>query len=294
MHQSKAVTLADGSTLEVSLTGKPGGQIIMLPVVKKSVYGQEAESLKMWGVDPELGKHFVEGLSDLFQVLHFDYEGHRFQHPQPDLLTPEYLAHDFLHIADEMGIPTFSYYGYSWLALAGLQLAIRTSRLESLIMGGFPPLEGPYREMLTVTAKTYEQALQPPSFPSPQEQMQDLDRPEAFDWDQVQVALDPRQSKQFLTLYQSLVEFDDTSVQDQLQLPKLTFAGEADRIEYGENFGGVTVDIAGTLRKNEQTLRELGWNVALLPGKDMDHTKAMQPEIVLPLMKPWLAANLLK
>ncbi|WP_068784323.1 alpha/beta fold hydrolase [Paenibacillus phocaensis] len=294
MHQSKAVTLADGSTLEVSLTGKPGGQIIMLPVAKKSVYGQEAESLKMWGVDPELGKHFVEGLSDLFQVLHFDYEGHRFQHPQPDLLTPEYLAHDFLHIADEMGIPTFSYYGYSWLALAGLQLAIRTSRLESLIMGGFPPLEGPYREMLTVTAKTYEQALQPPSFPSPQEQMQDLDRPEAFDWDQVQVALDPRQSKQFLTLYQSLVEFDDTSVQDQLQLPKLTFAGEADRIEYGENFGGVTIDIAGTLRKNEQTLRELGWNVVLLPGKDMDHTKAMQPEIVLPLMKPWLAANVLK
>lgn len=143
MSQIKLVTLSDGSTLEVGLTGKPSGPILMLPIAKKSVTGQEAESLKMWGVDPELGKHFVEGLSDLFQVLHFDYEGHRFQHYQPDRLTAEYIVLDFLHIADQMGVDTFSYYGYSWLALAGLQLALRTNRLESLIMGGFPPYEGP-------------------------------------------------------------------------------------------------------------------------------------------------------
>ena len=290
MNPSKLVTLADGSTLEVGLTGKPGGKIIMLPIAKKSVSGQEAESLKMWGVDPELGKHFAEGLSELFRVLHFDYEGHRFQHPQPDLLTPDSIALDFLQIADEMRVETFSYYGYSWLALAGLQLAIRTNRLESLIMGGFPPYEGPYREMLTVTAKTHEQALHPS--PSPEEQMQDFGSPEEIHWDQVQVALDPKQTKQFLTLYQSLSDFDDTSVQQKLTLPRLAFAGEADRIEYGENFGGVTVDIAGRLRKNEQALRQLGWDVALIPGNEMDHTKAMQPETVLPLIKPWLAATL--
>lgn len=292
MNPFKLVTLADGSTLEVGLTGKPGGKIIMLPIAKKSVSGQEAESLIMWGVDPELGKHFVEGLSDLFQVLHFDYEGHRFQHPLPDRLTPDAIALDFLRIADEMRVETFSYYGYSWLALAGLQLAIRTNRLESLVMGGFPPYEGPYREMLIVTAKTHEQAL-PPS-PSPKEPMQDFGSPEEIDWDQVQVALDPNQTKQFLTLYQSLSDFDDTSVQQELTLPRLAFAGEADRIEYGENFGNVTVDIAGRLRKNEQALRRLGWDVALLPGMDMDHTKAMQPETVLPLIKQWLAATLLQ
>lgn len=292
MNPFKLVTLADGSTLEVGLTGKPGGKIILLPIAKKSVSGQEAESLKMWGVDPELGKHLVEGLSDLFQVLHFDYEGHRFQHPLPDRLTPDAIALDFLRIADEMRVETFSYYGYSWLALAGLQLAIRTNRLESLVMGGFPPYEGPYREMLIVTAKTHEQALHPS--PSPKEPMQDFGSPEEIDWDQVQVALDPNQTKQFLTLYQSLSDFDDTSVQQELTLPRLAFAGEADRIEYGENFGNVTVDIAGRLRKNEQALRRLGWDVALLPGMDMDHTKAMQPETVLPLIKPWLAATLLQ
>lgn len=292
MNPFKLVTLADGSTLEVGLTGKPGGKIILLPIAKKSVSGLEAESLKMWGVDPELGKHFVEGLSDLFQVLHFDYEGHRFQHPLPDRLTLDAIALDFLRIADEMRVETFSYYGYSWLALAGLQLAIRTNRLESLVMGGFPPYEGPYREMLIVTAKTHEQALHPS--PSPKEPMQDFGSPEEIDWDQVQVALDPNQTRQFLTLYQSLSDFDDTSVQQELTLPRLAFAGEADRIEYGENFGNVTVDIAGRLRKNEQALRRLGWDVALLPGMDMDHTKAMQPETVLPLIKQWLAVTLLQ
>lgn len=193
MRQIKLVTLSDGSTLEVGLTGKPASPVIMLPIAKKSVTGQEAESLKMWGVDPDIGKHFVEGLSDLFQVLHFDYEGHRFQ---------------------------------------------------------------------------------------------DVVSPEEYDWDQVQVTLNPAQTKQFLTLYQSLSDFDDTSVHGDLSLPKLTFAGEADRIVYGENFGRVTVDIAGALRKNEPTLRQFGWDVVILPGNTMDHTKAMQPETVLPVIKP--------
>lgn len=143
MKHQKLVTLADGSTLEVGLTGKTGGKTIMLPIAKKSAYGQEAESLRIWGVDPELGKRFVEGLSDQFQVLHFDYEGHRFQHPEPDHLTPDRIVLDFLRIADEMQVETFSYYGYSWLALAGLQLAIRTNRLESLIMGDFRLMEDP-------------------------------------------------------------------------------------------------------------------------------------------------------
>jgi len=122
-----------------------------------SVYGQEAETLKLWGADPELGKHLVEGLADTCQVLHFDYEGHLFEHPV-DRLTADHIVNDFLHIADQMNIGRFAYYGYSWLALAGLQLALRTDRLDSLVMGGFPPYGGPYAEMLTVTRHTHQQA----------------------------------------------------------------------------------------------------------------------------------------
>jgi hypothetical protein len=48
--------------------------------------------------------------------------------------------------------------GYSWLALAGLQLAIRTDRLAALVMGGLPPIDGPYAQMLRVTTATHAMA----------------------------------------------------------------------------------------------------------------------------------------
>ena len=81
----KIIRLTNHSAIEVGLTGGSDRPTIMLPIAKKSVYNQEAENLKLWGVDPELGKHFVEGLADTFQVLHFDYEGHLFQHPMENL-----------------------------------------------------------------------------------------------------------------------------------------------------------------------------------------------------------------
>lgn len=283
----KTVILNDGSTLEVGLIGNTSGKVIMLPVAKKSVYGPEAESLKLWGVDPELGKNFVEGLSDKFQVLYFDYEGHLFENPRPDHLTPENIAKDLLLIADELNVGKFSYYGYSWLALAGLQLAIRTNRLESLIMGGYPPYEGPYKEMMTVTNKTYEQALKNQNTP---EYRQDKNmNPEEIDWDNIQVKIDANQTKQFVTMYRNLMDFNDTKIQHLLTIPKLAFAGEKDTIVYGENFGNVTVDIVGRLQKNKIELERLGWDVEILKGNDMNHTKAMQPAAVLPLIKPWLS-----
>ncbi|MOA34113.1 hypothetical protein D3C78_1554630 [compost metagenome] len=77
-----------------------------------------------------------------------------------------------------------------------------------------------------------------------------------------------------------------------LSLPKLAFAGENDTIVYGDNFGNVTVDIAGILKMNKAKLSDLGWDVELLTGTQMDHTKAMQPAVVLPLIKPWFAKQL--
>jgi len=289
IEMEKLITLTDGTELKVGLAGNSNGQTIMLPVAKESVYGGQAEALKLWGVDPELGKHFVEGLADTFQVLYFDYEGHRLQHPNADHLTPENIVNDLLVIADAMGVQKFSYYGYSWLALVGLQLAIRTERLEGLIMGGFPPLEGPYEEMLVVTHKTYEQVLTNQSAPvhDKQEKMD----PEQVDWDNIEVNLSTDQTKQFVTMYNHLKDFNDRDIQHKLAIPKLVFAGEKDTIVYGENFGSVTVDIAGILQRNRQELEQFGWDVEILTGDRMDHTKAMQPATVLPVIKPWLIRN---
>lgn len=286
----KNIQLIDETELKVGLVGNPDSPTIMLPGAKKSVYGQEADNLRLWGVDPELGKHFIEGLVDKFQVLYFDYEGHRLQHPSPENLTPENLVKDLLTIADEMNVKMFSYFGYSWLALVGLQLAIRTARLESLIMGGFPPLDGPYKEMMVVTNKTYEQALYNQNSSVIKDDAHI--NPEKVDWENIEVQIDTNQTKQFVTMYKNLMEFDDRDIQPKLVIPRLAFAGEKDTIVYGENFGSVTVDIIGVLQKNKQELEHLGWDIDILNGNDMDHTKAMQPITVLPLIKQWLMNNL--
>ncbi len=286
----KNIQLIDETELKVGLVGNPDSPTIMLPGAKKSVYGQEADNLRLWGVDPELGKHFIEGLVDKFQVLYFDYEGHRLQHPSPENLTPENLVKDLLTIADEMNVKMFSYFGYSWLALVGLQLAIRTARLESLIMGGFPPLDGPYKEMMVVTNKTYEQALYHQNSSVIKDDAHI--NPEKVDWENIEVQIDTNQTKQFVTMYKNLMEFDDRDIQPKLVIPRLAFAGEKDTIVYGENFGSVTVDIIGVLQKNKQELEHLGWDIDILKGNDMDHTKAMQPITVLPLIKQWLMKNL--
>lgn len=285
----KVIKLMDDSKIKVGLVGNSNSKTIMLPVAKESVYGQEAENLKLWGVDPKLGEHFINGLVNQFKILYFDYEGHRLIHPNPDNLTPENILKDFLLIADEMNVEKFSYYGYSWLALVGLQLAIRTDRLDSLIMGGFPPLDGPYKEMMVVTNKTYEQALN-------NQKSSNIDQdhlsPEEVDWDNIQVKIDTKQTKQFVTMYNNLMEFNDRDIQHKLDIPKLAFSGEKDTIVYGDNFGNVTVDIIGILQKNKQELEHHGWDIEILTGDDMNHTKAMQPITVLPLIKPWLIKNL--
>lgn len=287
----KIIQLADGTELKAGLVGNSKGKTIMLPVAKESVYGPEAETLRLWGVDPELGKHFIEGLKDTFQILFFDYEGHRLQQPNPENLTPEQVANDLLIIADKMNVMKFSYYGYSWLALVGLQLAIRTKRLDSLIMGGFPPMGGPYKEMMIVTQKTYDQAVTNQHSPVRNE-TKDFNSPEEIDWDNIEVKINPYQTKQFVTLYKHLMEFDDRKIHPQINIPKLAFAGEKDTIVYGENFGSVIVDIAGKLRKHKTELEDFGWDIEILEGNGMDHTKAMQPVTVLPLIKNWLLKNL--
>ncbi|WP_339248248.1 alpha/beta hydrolase [Paenibacillus sp. FSL F4-0243] len=286
----KIIRLTNHSAIEVGLTGGSDRPTIMLPIAKKSVYNQEAENLKLWGVDPELGKHFVEGLADTFQVLYFDYEGHLFQHPV-DNLTVDHIVKDLLLIADEMNVKSFSYYGYSWLALIGLQLAIRTNRLESLVMGGFPPYNGPYQEMLIVTQKTHTQALNNQNEVAEKSSIE-TENPDEIDWDNIKVSMDTRVTAQFVALYESLTAFDDRSIHHLLSLPKLAFAGENDTIVYGENFGNVTVDIAGILKKNTTKLCDLGWDVEVLTGSQMDHTKAMQPAVVIPLIKPWFIKQL--
>ena len=244
------------------------------------VEGPETEQLRAWGADPALGHTLVEAFSKRFRVIAFDYEGYVQANPRPDSLTPDNLVADFLAIADAAGAETFAYYGYSWLGMAGLQLAIRTNRLTALAMGGYPPLDGPYDAMLAVTEATHAEAGGPVS-----------DKVvEPGDWDNAEVALSKDQTQQFVTLYQALKGFDDHAVQAGLTIPRLCIAGSADNIQYGERWGNTLVSIGTPVAANRSSLEALGWTVHLLDG--LDHLQAMQAAQILPVVEPWLAGQL--
>jgi pimeloyl-ACP methyl ester carboxylesterase len=276
--------LHDGSTIEAEVHGQ--GPALLLPVNPRPVEGPQAEELRRWGADPALGRKLVDGLKDAFRVVAFDYEGHVLQVPKPDTLTPDNLAGDFLAVADAAGADRFAWYGYSWLAVGGLQLAIRTDRVSALVMGGFPPIDGPYDAMLRVTAATHRLATEPrdPAAPASAPAA-----PEELDWSTVEVTLSEAQTRQFVTLYQALQGFDDRAAQARLACPRLCFAGAADDIEYGERWGGVRVRMAAPLLERRAELEAYGWDVRVLDG--LDHTQAMQAAAVLPILRPWLTAQ---
>src|SRR4029450_2888855 len=138
--------LHDGSAIEVQVHGE--GPALLLPVNPRPGQGPQAGVLRRWGNDPALGRSLIDGLKDAFRVVAFDYEGQVLAIPKPDTLVPDNLAKDFLAVADSAGAERFAWYGYSWLAVGGLQLAIRTDRVAALVMGGFPPIDGPYAAYL--------------------------------------------------------------------------------------------------------------------------------------------------
>jgi hypothetical protein len=92
-------------------------------------------------------------------VVAFDYEGHLFQVPKPDTLTPANVVGDLLAVADCRRRRPVRLLRLLLAGLAGLQLAIRTDRLAALVMGGYPPLDGPYAQMLQVTKATHQMAV---------------------------------------------------------------------------------------------------------------------------------------
>jgi pimeloyl-ACP methyl ester carboxylesterase len=275
--------LHDGSAIDVEVHGE--GPTVLLPVNPWPVEGPQAEELRRWGADPALGRSLIDGLGDAFRVVAFDYEGHVLQVPKPDTLTPANLVADLLAVADAAGADRFASYGYSWLALAGLQLAIRSDRVAALAMGGWPPLDAPYAEMLKVTRATHELAVANAASPPPSVEPSGQS-PEETDWSQVQVTLSEGQTRQFVTLYEALRGFDDRAAQARLTCPRLCLVGSADEIDYEERWGGVRVSVADPVVRHRDELEALGWQVEVLEG--LDHMQAMQAAQVLPILRPWL------
>jgi pimeloyl-ACP methyl ester carboxylesterase len=269
--------------LEVAVLGD--GPAILLPVSTAVIDGEAAEQMRAWGADPNLGHTLATSLADAgLRVITADYEAHLAQHPKPRTLTAATLAADLLAVADAAGADRFAYYGYSWLALAGLQLAIRTDRLTALAMGGFPPLGGPYGPMLAVTRAAHRMALA-----NRDKQPGSVAEPQPGDWDAAEVTQSPDQTQQYVTLYESLRDFDEPAALDRLGVPRLAFAGANDNIAYGPKWDSAYVAIAEALSRHRAELTERGWTVRIVP--ETDHLSAMRASTVLPILTPWLKTN---
>ncbi|WP_067498019.1 alpha/beta fold hydrolase [Actinoplanes sp. TFC3] len=262
--------------MDVTVLGS--GPAVLLPTSIAAVDGPAAEEMRAWGMDPNAGHTIAATLVEAgFQVIAVDYEKELTDYPKPDTLTADHLAAGLLAVADQAGVDRFACYGYSWLALAGLQLAIRTDRLTALAMGGFPPLGAPYGPMLAVTKAAYQAALE--NKPAPE-------NVEPGDWDAAGISRTPDQTRQYVTLYESLQNFDEREALSRVRPQRLVFAGENDNIDYGPKWGDTRVAIAEPLREYAAELGERGWIVRLIPGAD--HLKAMHAAQVLPILLPFL------
>jgi pimeloyl-ACP methyl ester carboxylesterase len=272
-------TLHDGSSIEIEVHGS-GGPTLLLPVSLEPVTGPQAEEMRHYGADPALGPTLINGLCDIFRVVAFDYEGQCLRLPKPDTLTPASAVRDLLAVADAAEVDRFAYYGYSWLALLGLQLATRTDRLSALVMGGWPPLNAPYKEMLLVTTAANQMSGASQSDETSQ-------APDEDEWSTA--GMSRGQTQQFLTLYQALQGFDDRAAQAQITCPRLCFVGSTDSIQYGKNWGDVYVSLADPIVRGQSELSSLGWEVRVLDG--LDHMQAMQASRVLPILRSWLMSH---
>ena len=265
-------TLHDGSTIDIEVQGE--GPNLLLPVNPIPIEGPQAEAMRQWGADPALGRTLIDGLSGVARVVAFDYEGRLLAQPMPDTLTPANVVADILAVADAGASDRFARYGYSWLAMVGLQLALGTDRLIALAMGGYPPIDGPYDEMLSVTTAGWELATGA--------------RTSGGEDEWASAHLEPDQSRQFLTLYQALRDFDDRAALREIRpdVARLCLVGSKDEIQYGPTWGDVFVSMAEPVVRNQSELEALGWEVHVLDG--LDHTSAMQAANVLPILRPWL------
>ncbi|WP_433046542.1 alpha/beta fold hydrolase [Dactylosporangium sp. CS-033363] len=250
---------------------------MLLPVNPVPVEGARAEELRQWGADPALGRQLIDGLKGAFRVVAFDYEGHVLAVPKPDTLTAANVAADMLAVADATGSEQFAFYGYSWTALSGLQLAARTDRVTALAMGGWPPLGAPYAGMLKITTAAHAMAVDPPETKA---QTGDA-------WADAEFTLSEAATRQFVTLYEGLQDFDERV---HVTCPRLCIMGGEDSITYDERWGGTTIDLARAVRDHRAELESTGWEVHILDG--LDHMGAMQAERVLPILKKFLGRAL--
>jgi pimeloyl-ACP methyl ester carboxylesterase len=168
-------------------------------------------------------------------------------------------------IANGAGVDRFAWLGYSFGGAIGVQLACRTNRISAVAIGGWPPLNAPFRfmyEFLTKMSEAPPHALR---------------------------HVDPRNLLTAASFYRSLIDWPERQEIAKLRMPRLVFMGDRDRAQSLPP--SWSVPLAELLRAAEDDLRALHWEICWLAGQE--HLSAIRPEISLPSVRRFFRHALL-
>lgn len=173
--------------------------------------------------------------------------------PRPGDLTVATVADDYLAVADAAGLAEFILLGYSWSASAAIHVACRTSRCKALVIGGWPPLDSPHREL------------------------RDLCLALASD------RRDPRSglAGMYARYYQSLAALRPAVPSGG---PRVLFYGADDN----EPMVGASPSALALIQQNMNLLAEQGWQLIEVPGRD--HAGCAAADVVAPIVLTVLSA----
>lgn len=213
---------------------------------------------------PELApvrRGYLDRLCDRYRVLTVDYPsigGSRDIAPAD--LQADRVCADLLGVARSAGFTRFAYWGHSWGGGVGLQMASRSDRLTALVVGGWPPLGGPYRALLE--AARHKQA-----------------EPDASS---LKVLRSAAQYAQWIHYTASVLDWPEREALERMACPRMViFGSDGDLVE-----AGLPIPIASIIRQHRDELIALGWRVHEVP--DQGHGLCMQPEQVVPPVRTFL------
>lgn len=212
-----------------------------------------------------LTARFLGGLVDRYRVVVADYPsiGRSVTTP-PEEFTPARVVDDLLSIADAAGMPRFAYWGGTFGAVAGLQLATRTDRLTALVCAGWPPFGGPYALM---HAGSVRNLANPPAHA-------------------LAILRDAAQYRQWVSFYGGLVDWPEAEAVAGIRCPRLVVYGA----QASSSVADLPLPFADLIRRHRPTLDAHGWSVAEVA--DRDASLILEPEALLPVVRPFLSRAL--
>lgn len=236
------------------------GQAVMIGLPLMASHGEIFGEAMM-----PLFEGYLAPLKDRHALILIDYPSiGKSRDIAPEDLTADRVCSDLLSVATAAGHERFTYWGYSWSGAVGLQLASRTDRLSALVIGGWPPLGGPYANILEAARRK-------------------IGNVEAGS----RVILrNDDQYRQWSAYYQSMIGWDEAASVAAIRCPRLGyFGGDGDLVE-----AGLPVNIASAFRANRARLEELGWEIEEFPRRG--HDLCMDAALVVPRVAAFLDRTL--